>query len=150
MLPQNSMASTAFCETAVSFSSWAQCVLRCCYRFVAGAVFHSFASIARRKRTLCGDRACRRTRLRCGAARMCLELSEIVRVEALSLRRRANVSRVRQTLCGDCACRSTLAVAPCKCLLSTATLAVARCECELGEPSAQNRACRSALAALIF
>ena len=66
---------------------------------MADAAFHSFASAARRKRTLCGDRACRSAlaaaprkfvlslanplqrlhaskRSCCGAARMWLELSE--------------------------------------------------------------------------
>ena len=39
--------------------------------------------------------------------------AEIVRVEALSLWRRANSSKSRRTLSGDHACRSALAVAPC-------------------------------------
>ena len=117
---------------------------------------------------------------RCGAVRMCLELgepsAEIVRVEALSLWRRANVSCARRTLCGDRACQSALAVAPCEFGLSSAnplrrSCASKRSIClELGEPSAEivcvealslwrraslararrtlcgDRACRSALA----
>ena len=105
------------------------------------------ANVSRARRTLCGDRACRSAlavaprecvlssanplrrlcvskRSRCGAVRMCLELGEpsakIVRVEALSLWRRANVSRAQRTLCGDRACRSVLAVAPRECVLSSA------------------------------
>ena len=54
------------------------------------------------------DRSC------CGAVRffyMADELSaEIVRVESLSLWRRANFNARRRTLCGDCACRIALAV----------------------------------------
>ena len=86
-------------------------------------------------RTLCGDCACRialavapcefqisrtnplRTlcvsnRSRCGAVRE--PSAEIVRVESLSLWRRANFKARRRTLCGDCACRIALAVAPCE------------------------------------
>ena len=63
-------------------------------------------------------------RSRCGAVRICLERgepsAEIVRVEALSLWRRANLSWSRRTLCGDPACRSALAVAPCEFVLTLA------------------------------
>ena len=98
-------------------------------------------------------RSCVSKRSRCGAVRTCLELgepsAEIVRVEALSLWRRANVSCARRTLCEDCACRSALAVAPCECVLSSANplrrLCVSkRSRCgavrmclALGEPSAE-------------
>ena len=98
-----------------------------------------------RARTLCGDRACRSAlavapresvlvaanplrrscvskRSRCGAVRICLDLgepsAEILRVEALSLWRRANLSWSRRALCGDRACRIALAVAPCASVLS--------------------------------
>ena len=50
------------------------------------------------------------------SAARALPSAEIVRVEALSLWRRANLSWSRRTLCGDCACRSALAVAPCNIL----------------------------------
>ena len=63
-------------------------------------------------------------RSRCGAVRICLDLgepsAEIVRVEALSLWRRANLFWPRRTLCGDCACRSALTVAPCEFVLTSA------------------------------
>ena len=99
------------------------------------------ANFLRGRRTLCGDRACRSAlaaapcelstwptnplrgscvseRSRCGAVRICTLADEpsagIVRVGALSLRRRANFLRGRRTLCGDRACRSALAVAPCE------------------------------------
>ena len=71
-------------------------------------------------------RLCASKRSRCGAVQMCLELgepsAEIVRVEALSLWRRANLSCSRGTLCVDPAYRNALAVVPCEfrsiCLLS--------------------------------
>ena len=127
-------------------------------------------------RTLCGDRACRSAlavapcefvlsaanplrrscvskRSRCGAVRICLDLgepsAEIVRVEALSLWRRANLSWPWRTLCGDRACRSALAVAPCEFVLSAAnplrrSCVSKRSRCgavriclDLGEPSAE-------------
>ena len=95
----------------------------------------------------CGDRACRSAlavapcdfvltpanplrrlcvskRSHCGAVRICLDLgepsAEIVRVEALSLWRRANLFWPRRTLCGDCACRSALTVAPSEFVLTSA------------------------------
>ena len=92
-------------------------------------------------------------RSRCGAVRICLERgepsAEIVRVEALSLWRRANLSWSRRTLCGDPACRSALAVAPCEFILSAAnplrrSCVSKRSRCgavriclDLGEPSAE-------------
>ena len=105
-----SMASAQFCEIGAHSSLRAHCVLHGCYgfrdmqhshrgfvNFAAGAAFHSFARVARRKRTLCGDRACRN-----GFAVATREHSaEIVRVEALSLRWSADASRSRQALCGD-------------------------------------------------
>ena len=73
--------------------------------------------MSRARRTLCGDRACR-SALAVAPCEYCLALgepsAEIVRVEALSLWRRANLSRARRALCGDRACRSAVAVAPCK------------------------------------
>ena len=98
------------------------------------------ANLKARGRTLCGDCACRialavapcdfftwptnplrrlcvSDRSRCGAVRffyLAREPSaEIVRVESLSLWRRANLKARGRTLCGDCACRIALAVAPC-------------------------------------
>ena len=63
-----------------------------------------------------GSRVSKRSR--CGAVRICFRLDEpsagIVRVEALSLWRRANLLSARCTLCGDRACRGALAVAPCE------------------------------------
>ena len=92
-------------------------------------------------------------RSRCGAVRICLERgepsAEIVRVEALSLWRRANLSWSRRTLCGDRARRSALAVAPCEFVLSAAnplrrSCVSKRSRCgavriclDLGEPSAE-------------
>ena len=130
--------------------------------FVAGAAFHSFASVARRSEpfaeivrveapslwrranvfelgepsahaetvrvealspcecVLSSANPLRRLhvskRSRCGAVRICPTrgepVAEILRIEALSLWRRANSSCSRQTLCGDPARRSALAVAP--------------------------------------
>ena len=98
-------------------------------------------------------RSCVSKRSRCGAVRICLERgepsAEIVRVEALSLWRRANLSWSRRTLCGDRACRSALAVAPCEFVLSAANplrrscvskrsrCGAARICLDLGEPSAE-------------
>ena len=98
-------------------------------------------------------RSCVSKRSRCGAVRICLERgepsAEIVRVEALSLWRRANLSWSRRTLCGDPACRSALAVAPCEFILSAAnplrrSCVSKRSRCgavriclDLGEPSAE-------------
>ena len=103
------------------------------------------ANLSWSRRTLCGDPACRSAlavapcefilsaanplrrscvskRSRCGAVRICLDLgepsAEILRVEALSLWRRANLSWSRRALCGDRACRIALAVAPCASVLS--------------------------------
>ena len=97
------------------------------------------ANFKARRQTLCGDCArrialavapcefqCSTTnplrrlyvsnRSRCGAVRICYvscePSAEIVRVESLSLRRRANLLRGPRTLCGDCS-RVALAVAPC-------------------------------------
>ena len=57
-------------------------------------------------------------RSRCGGVRNFKLAGEpyagIVRVEALSLWRRANFQRGRRTLCGDRACRNAVAVAPCE------------------------------------
>ena len=97
--------------------------------FVAGAAFPSFASVARRTCPLCIDPACSRPG---------------------SLWRRANSSCPRRTLCRDPACRSSLAVAPCKCVLLSANhpacrsaLAVAPCECVLLSANPVRRSCLS-------
>ena len=62
--------------------------------------------------------SCVSERSRCGAVRIFYVArepsAEIVRVESLSLWRRANFKARRGTLCGDCACRIALAVAPCE------------------------------------
>ena len=75
------------------------------------------ANLHTRRRTLCGDCACRR-RSRCGAAKTFHLADEpsagIVRVGAPSLWRRANFLRRRRTLCADRACSIALAVALCK------------------------------------
>ena len=66
--------------------------------------------------TLCGDRRGRGAKTRCFLhffAAPARPSAEIVRVEALSLWRRANSSKCLRTLRGDRACRSALAVAPC-------------------------------------
>ena len=92
-------------------------------------------------------------RSRCGAVRICFDLgepsAEIVRVEALSLWRRATLSCPRRTLCGDCACPSPLTVAPCEFVLTSANplrraYVSKRSRCgavriclDLGEPSAE-------------
>ena len=82
-------------------------------------------------------RFCASKRSRCGAVQICLELgkpsAEILRVEALSLRRRANASCSWRTLCGDPARRSALARRRANASCSRRTL------CE-------DPACRSALA----
>ena len=91
-------------------------------------------------------------RSRCGAVRICLEPDEsagIVRVEALSLWRRANLSwSSRRALCGDRACPSALAVAPCEsvltlvhplrrsCVSKRSRCGAVRICLHLGEPSA--------------
>ena len=94
------------------------------------------ANFKARRRTLCGDRACRSAlavapcelstwptnplrgscvseRSRCGAVRTFYVADEpsagVVRVGALSLWRRANFKARRRTLCGDRACRIALA-----------------------------------------
>ena len=99
------------------------------------------AHLKARGRTLCGDRACRSAlavapcefstwptnplqrlrvsnRTRCGAVRIFYVAdepsAEIVRVESLSLWRRAHLKARGRTLCGDRACQSALAVAPCE------------------------------------
>ena len=111
VLSQNSMASAAFCETAMRFSWRAQYVLRWCYRMCGRrSVFtqtkkvcefrgrRSVSLICRRCETKVNPlrRSCVSKRSRCGAVRICLELgapsAEIVRVEALSLSCRANLS----------------------------------------------------------
>ena len=118
------------------------------------------ANFLRGRRTLCGDCACRialavapcefqssptnplrrlcvSNRSRCGVVRISKladePSAEIVRVESLSLWRRANFKARRRTLCGDCACRIALAVAPRNSMLAD-------------EPSADICACRIALA----
>ena len=62
--------------------------------------------------------SCVSGRSRCGAVRIFYVArepsAEIVRVESLSLWRRANLKARGRTLCGDCACRIALAVAPCE------------------------------------
>ena len=69
-------------------------------------------------------RSCVSKRSRCSAVRICLERgelsAEIVRVEALSLWRRASLSWSRRTLCADPACGSALAMAPCEFVLNSA------------------------------
>ena len=99
------------------------------------------AIFLRGPRALCGDCACRialavapcdfftwptnplrrlcvSDRSRCGAVRFFdvadEPSAEIVRVESLSLWRRANFKARRQTLCADCECQIALAVAPCE------------------------------------
>ena len=62
--------------------------------------------------------SCVSERSRCGAVQIFYVADEpsagIVRVEVLSLWRRANFKARRRTLCGDRACRIALAVAPCE------------------------------------
>ena len=75
------------------------------------------ANFLRRRRTLCGDRACR-SALAVAPCELSTWPTNPLRGScvsgALSLWRRANFRRSRRTLCGDCACRSALAVAPCE------------------------------------
>ena len=72
------------------------------------------AHLHARRRTLCGDRACRSALAVAPFYVADAPSAGIVRVGSLSLWRRANLHAGRRTLCEDRACRIALAVAPCE------------------------------------